>query len=314
MSTHRQQAPQRRGVRQFALLSVVAALITIALKLAAYLATGSVGLLSDALESVVNLVAALVALAALTVAIQPPDDDHAYGHEKAEYFASGFEGMLIIVAAYQIAVAAFERLLAPLPISNPWLGLAISGVAAAVNLGVASTLRRASRTLHSITLEADAQHLMTDVVTSIGVIIGVALVSITGVYLLDPLIAIAVAVNIVVTGVRLMRRAALGLMDTALPTNERAQVDLILERYRSQGIGFHAIRTRSSGPRRFISLHVLVPGSWSVAEGHALLEQIEAEIDAVVPRATTFTHLEPIDDPASFADTALERERITARE
>jgi cation diffusion facilitator family transporter len=306
MRTHR---PPTLGVRQFALLSVVAALLTIGLKLGAYRATGSVGLLSDALESVVNLVAALVALAALSVAFRPHDDDHAYGHEKVEYFASGFEGMLIIVAAYQIAVAAIDRLFNPVPITNVWLGLAIAAVASAINLGVARILQRASRALHSITLEADAQHLMADVVTSVGVIVGVALVSITGVYLLDPLIALAVAANVVITGVRLMRRSALGLMDTALPAAERALVDAILDRYRAQGVAFHAVRTRSSGPRRFISLHVLVPGEWSVAQGHALLEQIEAEIDAVVPRATTFTHLEPIDDPLSFADTALERDR-----
>ncbi len=292
---------------RFAWLSIVAAIVTIGLKAAAYLLTGSIGLLSDALESVVNLVAAVIALITLGIATRPPDEDHAYGHEKAEYFSSGVEGALIVVAAISILASAIPRLIAPQPVERVGFGLSISVVASLINLGVAQVLRRAGALYRSITLDADARHLMTDVWTSAGVIVAVATVALTGIKLIDPIIALAVAANIVYQGFDLMRRSALGLMDTALPNDDRQAVRRILERYTAEGVETHALRTRQSGARRFVSLHVLVPGEWSVRRGHELLEQIEAEISAALPAVTVFTHLEPLEDPVSFADTGLDR-------
>ena len=296
------------SLTRFAWLSIAAALVTIGLKAGAYLLTGSVGLLSDALESLVNLVAAVVALVVLAVAARPPDDDHAYGHGKAEYFSSGVEGGLIIVAAASIGYAAVGRLLSPAPLEEVGLGLAISVAASAINLAVARVLLQAGRHYHSITLEADAHHLMTDVWTSAGVVIGVALVALTGWERLDPIIALIVAANIVWSGARLLRRSVLGLLDTALPKEERAAVLDVLERFRAeQGVQFHALRTRQAAARRFVSMHVLVPGEWSVQRGHLLLEQVERAVRAALPNATVFTHLEPIEDPLSFEDQQLDR-------
>jgi cation diffusion facilitator family transporter len=252
------------SLTRFAWLSITAALITIGLKAGAYLLTGSVGLLSDAMESGVNLIAAIVALVALTVAAQPPDDQHEYGHDKAEYFSSGTEGALILVAAASIAWTSVERLLNPRPIEQLGIGLAVSVVASLVNLVVARILLQAGRQYNSITLEADAHHLMTDVWTSVGVVVGVAAVGLTGWGWLDPVIALAVAVNIVWTGFTLLRRSAGGLMDTALATEDRLKLDEILNAHIGDGIVFHAIRTRQAGSRRFVTFHVLVPGNWSV--------------------------------------------------
>lgn len=299
---------QRVPLARFAWLSIAAAMLTIGLKAGAYALTGSVGLLSDALESIVNLVAAVVALIALTVAHQEPDDEHAYGHEKAEYFASGIEGGLILLAAASIAYAAIDRLIHPQPVEQLGIGLAVSVLASLINLGVAVRLRRAGREYRSITLEADARHLMTDVWTSIGVIVGVAAVAVTRWERLDPVIALLVAANIVWSGVQLVRRSALGLLDTALPAEERARIDAVLERYATGGVQFHALRTREAGSRRFMSVHVLVPGEWTVQDGHALLEKIEGDIRGGVPGLTVFTHLEPLDDPVSWADAPLDRD------
>ncbi|MFN8537474.1 MAG: cation diffusion facilitator family transporter [Thermomicrobiales bacterium] len=287
---------------------MAAAILTIGLKAGAYALTGSVGLLSDALESIVNLVAAIVALIALTVAHQEPDDEHAYGHEKAEYFASGIEGGLILLAAASIAYAAIDRLVHPQPIEQLGVGLAVSVLASLINLGVAVRLRRAGREYRSITLEADAKHLMTDVWTSVGVIVGVAAVAMTRWERLDPVIALLVAANIVWSGVQLVRRSALGLLDTALPAEERARIDAVIERYATSGVQFHALRTREAGSRRFMSVHVLVPGEWTVQDGHVLLEKIEREIRGEVPGLTVFTHLEPLNDPVSWADATLDRD------
>ncbi|MFN8514714.1 MAG: cation diffusion facilitator family transporter [Chloroflexia bacterium] len=287
---------------------MAAAILTIGLKAGAYALTGSVGLLSDALESIVNLVAAIVALIALTVAHQEPDDEHAYGHEKAEYFASGIEGGLILLAAASIAYAAIDRLVHPQPIEQLGIGLAVSVLASLINLGVAVRLRRAGREYRSITLEADAKHLMTDVWTSVGVIVGVAAVAMTRWERLDPVIALLVAANIVWSGVQLVRRSALGLLDTALPAEERARIDAVIERYATSGVQFHALRTREAGSRRFMSVHVLVPGEWTVQDGHVLLEKIEREIRGEVPGLTVFTHLEPLNDPVSWADATLDRD------
>jgi cation diffusion facilitator family transporter len=270
--------------------------------------TGSVGLLSDAMESLVNLVAAIGALVALTVAERDPDEEHPYGYVKAEYFASGLEGALILVAAVGIVAAAIPRLLNPQPITAVGVGLAVSALASLINGAVAWRLFRAGREHNSITLEADARHLMTDVVTSAGVIVGVAAVALTGWLRLDPLIALAVAANIVWTGVGLVRRSALGLIDTALPSTERATIQSVLECYeREAGIRWHALRTRQAGRRRFISVHILVPGDWTVQRGHELLEAIEGDLRASLPLVTITTHLEPLGDPISWEDAALDR-------
>jgi cation diffusion facilitator family transporter len=300
-------AAQSRSLTRFAWLSIAAAVATIGLKGGAYLLTGSVGLLSDALESLVNLAAAVVALAALSVAARPPDEDHAYGHDKAEYFASGVEGALILVAAASIGYSAVDRLLYPAPLERVGIGVVISLVATAINVAVARVLLRAGRQYSSITLEADARHLMTDVWTSAGVVVGVVLVAATGVSWVDPLIALAVAANIIRSGVGLVGRSAQGLMDTALPAGERSAVLRVLERYTEQGVQVHALRTRRSGARRFVSFHVLVPGGWTVRRGHALLERIEHDVREAVGNATVFTHLEPLDDPASWQDQELDR-------
>ncbi len=297
----------RTGLRSFALLSIAAALTTIALKAAAWWLTGSVALLSDALEGTVNLTGAIVMLVVLGIAALPPDEEHAYGYTKVEYFASGFEGMLILIAAIAIAVTAVERLLTPRPLEQVTAGLIISAIASVINYAVARQLFKAGSQHRSIALEADAQHLMTDVWTSAGVIAGVAAAAFTGWQILDPLVALAVAAHIVWTGIQLVRRSFRGLLDQALPEQERATVEKILTSYRAQGIGFHAIRTRQAGARSFVSLHVLVPDEWTVAHGHDLLENIEGEIRAVLPGVHVFTHLEPRDQPDSYHDIDLDR-------
>lgn len=225
----------RRRLTRYAWLSILTACVTISLKFAAYWLTGSVGLLSDALESVVNLVAALAALLALIIAALPPDQDHAYGHSKVEYFSSGLEGSLIIVAAITIAYSAIGRLLSPVPLEQVGIGLAVSVLAAMLNLFTARVLLRAGRQYRSVTLIADAHHLMTDVWTSGGVLLGVGAVAITGWIVLDPLLALLVALQIVRSGIRLLRESALGLMDTALPNNEQQEIIDILERHSQDG-------------------------------------------------------------------------------
>ncbi len=295
------------SLKRFAWLSIFAAVCTIALKAVAWRLTGSVGLLSDALESIVNLAGAMMALAMLTIAEQPADDRHAYGHGKAEYFSGGFEGFLILLAAAAIGVSAVERLLDPQPLSDVGIGLAVSVVASAVNFATARILLAAGQEHRSLTLEADAHHLMTDVWTSAGVIFGVGAVALTGWLWLDPLIALLVAANIVWTGWKLVHRSTSGLMDGALPPEDHAQVVAILSRYRDEGIDHHALRTRESGARRFVEFHVLVPGAWSVRKGHNLAERMESEIRAALPRTTVITHLEPLEDPVSHEDIALDR-------
>lgn len=295
------------SLARFAWLSIAAALATIALKAAAYFLTGSVGLLSDALESFVNLAGALMALAMLTIAVRPADEDHAFGHGKAEYFSSGVEGTLILIAAAGIAVAAVDRLLSPRALEQVGLGLAISVLASLVNLGVALVLMRAAKRYHSVTLQANAHHLLTDVWTSAGVLVGVGAVALTGWQRLDPLVALAVAANIVWAGGRIVLESVHGLMDAALPAHERETVQKVLEARGHDGIQFHALRTRRAGARRFVSFHVLVPGEWTVQRGHDLLEAIEAEVRAALPNATVFTHLEPVEDPSSWDDIHLDR-------
>jgi len=296
------------SLQRYAWLSIAAAIGTISLKAGAYYLTDSSASDSRPTEPVVNLVAAVTALAMLAVAERPPDDDHPFGHTKAEYFASLVEGALILVAAFGIAATAIERLIHPLPLEHVGLGLAISVVASTINLGTARVLERVGRRYGSITLEADARHLMTDVWTTLGVLIGVAAVQLTGWLPLDPIIALLVALNIVWAGVQLMRRAATGLMDSAIPVPERERVESVFARFEPQGVEFHSLRTRQAGQRRFISVHVLVPGEWSVQRGHALLEQIEREVREAMPGPTTvMTHLEPIEDPLSHEDMGIDR-------
>ena len=278
------------------------------LKTAAYFLTGSVGLLSDAMESLVNLAGAVMALSMLTVAARPADEDHPYGHGKAEYFSAGVEGTLILIAAASIAYAAVQRLLHPRPLEQLGLGLAVAVLASLVNFVVALILLKAARTHRSATLRANAQHLMTDVWTSAGVLVGVGAVAVTGWQRLDPIVAIAVAVNIVWTGSRIVRDSVYGLMDAALPAGEQTLLHRLLERYASEGVLYHALRTRQSGARRFVSLHVLVPGEWTVQQGHDTLERIEADIRRALPPVTVFTHLEPIGDPAAMNDLELHRD------
>jgi cation diffusion facilitator family transporter len=301
--------PMQPDLRRYAAVSIVAALATIALKTGAFMVTGSVGLLSDALESVVNLLAAIVALYALSVAARPADEAHAYGHGKVEYFSSGFEGALILVAALSIGWAALTRLFNPAPIVDVWLGLGISAAASGVNFIAARVIAQAGRRYNSIILKADAQHLMSDVWTSMGVIVGVGAAAATGWMRLDPLIAILVAANVIRLGIDLVRRSLLGLLDTGLPGPLRAQIVEILDHHRAGGVEYHAIRTREAGTRNFVSFHILVPGDWTVQRGHDLLEEIEEEIRATIPNSTIFTHLEPLEDPVSFEDTQLERTR-----
>lgn len=288
-------------------VSIGAAIATISLKTLAWALTGSVGLLSDAVESVVNLVAAVFGLTVLYWSQRPADEEHAYGHEKADYLAAGVEGSLILVAAVSIAYAAVGRLINPQPLKDVGVGLAVSIVASAINLAVARILLRVGTEHRSLVLEADGRHLMTDVWTSVGVVVGVAAVAITGLERLDPIIALLVAANIVATAVLLVRRFVGGLMDRALPVADRARVEAVLRGFATDEVQFHAVRTRAAGRRAFVSLHMLVPDEWSVRRGHDLAEQVEAAIRAKIENATVFTHLEPRGDPRSFHDTELDR-------
>jgi cation diffusion facilitator family transporter len=293
--------------RPYTFLSIGAALITIALKTGAYYLTGSVGLLSDALESIINLVTALAAFWALSFAATPADEDHPYGHNKAEYFSSGLESVLIMVAAIGIAAIAVPKLAHPQPLEQINIGLLLSLIATAINGLVAWIMLRAGRRLRSITLRADAHHLLTDVWTSIGVTVAILLVQQTGWLILDPLIALFVAASILVSGFQLLRETGAGLLDTAFPPAERDLITNIFSTYEPQGIVFHALRTRVAGSRRFATFHVLVPGNWTVQQGHDLCEEVEAAIVVVLPGTNVVTHMEPLEDPKSWADLELDR-------
>ncbi|WP_404787838.1 cation diffusion facilitator family transporter [Altericista sp. CCNU0014] len=292
----------RPSARSYAALSIMAALLTIALKFGAYLYTGSVGLLSDAIESIVNLVAAGAAFWALSYAAKPPDAEHTFGHSKAEYFSSALEGILILVAAVSIAIAAVDRILHPQPIAQVGVGLGLALIATFLNGAVASILLQAGRRLRSITLRADAHHLLTDVWTSVGVVVGIGLVSITHWTILDPIVALLVAANIVWTGLRLLRETGSGLLDSAISNEDQQAIALILSEHQAQGVRFHALRTRVAGSRCFVSFHVLVPGAWTVQRGHDLCEAIEQAIALALPGTDVTTHLEPIEDPISWDD------------
>lgn len=303
-------AMDRSKLTRFAWLSIGVAVLTIGLKTAAYLVTNSVGLLSDALESIVNLVGALMALGMLTIASRPADENHTYGHTKAEYFSSGVEGTLIVVAAISIAYAAIERLISPKPLEQIGIGLIVSVAASLANLGVALILKRAGKQYNSISLTSNSHHLMTDVWTSGGVLIGVGAVAITRWQALDSIIAIIVALNIVWTGVGIIRKSIYGLMDGTLPKESLAVIQSILDRRNPNEVKFHALRTRQSGSMSIISMHVLVPGNWTVEAGHQYVTQIENEISAAIPDSMVFTHLESLSDPASFDDAANKTKEI----
>ncbi|WP_245681564.1 cation diffusion facilitator family transporter [Actinomadura kijaniata] len=291
-------------------LAVAAAVATIALKTVAWLLTGSVGLLSDAAESVVNLVAAVIALGALRWATKPADEEHSFGHTKAEYFSAGAEGMMIFVAAAVIGYSAVERLLNPQPLERVDVGVAVSIVASLINLAVGWLLLRGGRRYRSITLEADGRHLITDVWTSAGVVVGVAAVALTGWSVLDPIIALVVAANILWTGAGLVRRSGAGLMDRALEEDEQKIINDVLAGFAGDRIAFHAVRTRRSGRLAFVTMHILVPGDWTVRRGHDLAEEVETAVHGRLPHAIVLTHVEPIDDPRSYQDTELETTHV----
>lgn len=305
---HQDLMKNRASLTRFAWLSIAAAATTIVLKMGAYLLTGSVGLLSDALESLVNLAGGIMALSMLVIAARPADTSHVYGHSKAEYFASVTEGVLILGAALGIIITAVERLLAPRALEQLGLGLGVSIAASIINLIVARILLRVGRQRQSITLEADAHHLMTDVWTSAGVITGVALAGITGWNFLDPIVAIVVGLNIIWTGVGLVSRSVSGLMDAALPEAEQKLIHDVMDRFREKGVSFHALRTRQAAARRFISVHILVPGDWTVHDAHHVAEDFETDIrTALGSVVTVFTHIEPVEDELSMEDIFLDR-------
>ncbi|MFO7681824.1 MAG: cation diffusion facilitator family transporter [Chloroflexota bacterium] len=297
----------RPSLTKYAWLAVGTAVLTIGIKLAAYLLTGSVGLLSDALEGIVNLVAALVVLVTLKIVEQPPDESHQYGHDKAEYFSSGIEGTLIVIAALSILFTSTQRLLNPQPLEQVGLGLILALVASGLNFFVGQLLIRTGKTHDSITLEADGKHLMSDVWTSVGVVIGVAIAVFTGLEWLDPVVAIIVGLKIGWEGILIFRRSLQGLMDAAINPQELVKVENVLAKHCQNGITWHALRTRQSGSRRFVSFHILVPGDWSIQQGHDLAEVIETDIGSQIKHCTVFTHLEPIEDPRAFVDQNLAR-------
>lgn len=298
----------RASLTRFAWLSIAAAVMTIALKAVAYLLTGSVGLLSDAIESLVNLAGALMALGMLTIAARPADENHVYGHSKAEYFASVTEGILILGSSIGIISTAVNRLMHPRPLEQLGVGLAVSVAASAINFIVARILFQEGKARHSITLEADAHHLITDVWTSVGVISGVAIAGLTGWESLDPILAILVALNIIWTGFQLVRRSVAGLMDEALPAHEQDLIKKVMETYQAKGVTFHALRTRQAAARQFISVHMLVPGEWTVHDAHHIAEDFEAEVrEALGSVVTILTHIEPVEDELSMEDMFLDR-------
>jgi cation diffusion facilitator family transporter len=288
------------------LLSILAAVLTLVLKSAAYLLTGSVGLLSDAVESLVNLTAAATAYLSLRYAARPVDKSHTYGHEKIEYFSSGLEGVLILVAAAAIAWYAVLRIITPEPLQPLGLGLTISLFASVINGLVAMVLLRAGRQLGSIVLEADGRHLLTDVWTSVAVLAGLGLVWLTDILLFDPLIALAVAANILWTGFDLIRRSFNGLMDHALPEEEQAAVRSAIERHLGPNMAYHALRTRQAGRRRFIEFHLLVPGHLTVQDAHTLTGTVEDAVRGALPQVQVAVHIEPIEDASAWRDNELE--------
>jgi cation diffusion facilitator family transporter len=285
--------------RFFALLSIGAALLTMALKTLAYGVTGSIGLLSDALESGINLVASCVAVWALSLAAKPADPEHPYGHSKAEYFSSGVEGSLIVVASISIASAAWARLWDPQPLEQLGWGLGLSLLATLINGAVARIQLRAGRRFNSIALRADAQHLLSDVWTSVGVGVAIILIGLTGWLILDPLIAFGIAGSILWTGIKLLRETADGILDQALPEEDQAHIRQVLQHISQTvpagAVSFHAILTRRAGSQQFVSLQMRVPGSWTVQQGHDLCDQVEEALQVALPHSDIVIHMEPLE-------------------
>ncbi len=298
---------QRSLPVKYAWVTVALAWLTLILKSVAAWITGSVGLFSDAVESVVNVMTSLLLVILMRIAKAPPDQEHPFGHDKAEYFANGVQGTLILCAAAGIATAAVERLIHPKLLGAESQGLALALVATVVNFAGAVWLIRRGRELRSSALRGEGAHLMSDVATSVAVLVGVVLVYTTGVQWLDPLVAALMSIWVALTGWRLVKNSVLGLMDTSLPSGEQADLLQILERYKAvHALDYHALRSRVSGARTFISVHILVPGEWTVSRGHEMLDELEAEIGALIPGVTVFTHLEPLGEPASFEDMELD--------
>lgn len=287
--------------RHYFWISTAAAVATITLKTVAWWLTGSMGLLSDAMESFVNLAGASFALMMITIAKYPPDEDHPLGHSKAEYFSSGFEGLLIVGAAIAIIWSASLRLLEPQPLESVGLGLAFSVVSSLINLFVALAMRRAAVRFRSIALEGGSKHLMADVWTSAGVVAGVLLVSATGWLRLDPIIAILVGLHILSEAGRLVRSSVEGLMDAALPADMIAVIEQALAGYKERGVRYANLRTRRAGADSFVYVDVLVPPTWNIVQTHALLDEIEADIRQLAPGMQVMTHPEPRTDMASPA-------------
>jgi cation diffusion facilitator family transporter len=283
-------------------VSVAASISTLLLKGSAYYLTGSVGLLSDALESFINLAAAVMALVLITIAISPPDKEHPFGHSKAEYFSSVIEGVLILFAAIAIGVTSIERIMNPRLLQDLGIGLLISVAASAINLFTALALLKAGKRYNSITLEADARHLLTDVWTTGGVLIGLLMVKITGWVILDPIIAVLMAFNIVVTGIKLIMRSVSGLMDEALPEDQLKAVKKILNKYKSKRIIYHSLYTRKAASKNFIFLHLLMPADWHISRGHEITKKIEGEIKCLLSESDVFIHIEPLNDSDAFDD------------
>jgi len=302
MTSSNSAAPKMLDLTRFAWLSIFTGFAVFGLKIGAYALTGSVGLLSDALESIVNIVAAVVALVALRTAMKPADERHHFGHGKAEYFSAQIEGFMILLAAVIIIGTAIERLLKPAPLEAVGWGLAISTIASLLNGGVAFVLMRAGRKYRSPVLDADGRHLLTDVWTSVGVLIGVGAVQVTGWLRLDALVAMAVGLNIIVTGVNLLRESTGALMDKALPAEDHDAIVSVLKKFESDNVKFHALQTRQAGRHRFVSMHVLVPAAWTIQQGHDLSEDLEGQIIDLLPDTTVHTHVEPIEDPRSWQD------------
>lgn len=297
------------SLKKFVYIAIAAAILTISLKFTAYLLTNSVGLLSDALESCVNLVAAVVALLMLKLAEKPPDQEHGFGHNKAEYFSSAIEGGLIVLAAFSIIWSAVPRIIHPQPLENVGMGLLVAVGASLINLAASTILVKNGKKYNSITLEADGKHLMTDVLTSGGVLLGIGLIKLTGWLRLDGIVAIGVAINIIWTGYQLIKRSALGLIDTAFPKDEMDDIWQVLGKYEQQNIRFHSLMTRQSGQRKFIFVHILMSGKMDIQQGHNLAEKVENDIRMLFPntQTTVFTHLEPIEDPVSMLDISIDR-------
>lgn len=301
----------RRSLNKYLYLSIAAAIVTILLKFYAFHVTGSMGLFSDALESFVNLFAALFALLMLHLSRKPADQEHEFGHGKAEYFSSAVEGALILIAAFTIIRSALPRIIDPQPLVNINTGLLFSLLASLVNLLVGLVLINNGKKKKSLLVEADGRHLMTDVYTSVGVILGIIMVELTGWLMIDPIIAILVGLNIIYSGYKLIHRSARELMDASIPEDELEKVTVYLDSLGNREIEYHSLLTRMSGPRRFISMHLLVPGDWSVKRGHDCADEVEETIIAMFREPVTVsTHIEPVEDPASMKDIGIDRSEI----